>query len=114
MPEEESVGEDKWGRPALETLHPDKENLVFQQLDIDHYIGLDTATIILLIIVSQISIFRRGVGRNAWRPVRFSSRRPDVWRDRLWTLCLSARARFLALLLRTGAILLQTAALPAI
>lgn len=40
MPEEESSGEDSWCRPALEKLHPDKENLIFQQLDIDHYTGM--------------------------------------------------------------------------
>jgi hypothetical protein len=41
MPEEESSSEDSWGRPALENLHLDKENLIFQQLDIDHYIGTE-------------------------------------------------------------------------
>lgn len=52
MPEEESIGEDKWGRPALETLHPDKENLVFQQLDIDHYIGTDTNNSIFFLVLT--------------------------------------------------------------
>ncbi|KAL4224603.1 DNA polymerase delta catalytic subunit [Mactra antiquata] len=37
-PDEESTSM-KWSRPALTAIDPKKEKIVFQQLDLDHYIG---------------------------------------------------------------------------
>lgn len=36
--EEESIA--KWARPTLPPIDPKKDAIVFQQIDLDHYIGM--------------------------------------------------------------------------
>ncbi|KAF2360847.1 DNA-directed DNA polymerase family B exonuclease domain [Trinorchestia longiramus] len=39
LPQVEDSGHQLWKRPLMPPVHPDKDSLVFQQLEIDHYIG---------------------------------------------------------------------------
>lgn len=38
----------KWCRPPLPNMRADKDKLVFQQIDVDHYIGKITRTVFCL------------------------------------------------------------------
>ena len=73
----------RWSRPDPPEFNPNKDALIFQQIDIDHYNGLflfkKGKKIEYGSLIFYFNFFRSSITRNAWKSGCSGSDNEDVW-----------------------------------